>query len=93
MDPLPKIRCMGAGHSWSPLFADDGAWIVDTSNLNDIVWSATDSPTQVIKAAIYVAVLRVEPVCCSRWRIEEVLARDLMVTSESETAYLKRFPR
>lgn len=84
---------MGAGHSWSPLFADDGAWIVDTSSLNDIVWSATDSPTQVIKAAIHVAVLRVEPVCCLRWRIEEALARYLTGNSEPETAYLKHFAR
>lgn len=48
MEYLPKIRCMGISHSWSPLFADDGAWLIDTSGLNNIDWSATDSPTQVI---------------------------------------------
>lgn len=43
----PRIRCMGSSHSWTPLFADDGAWLLDTSGMKDIVWSATDHPTQV----------------------------------------------
>lgn len=44
--PMPKIRCMGSGHSWTHLFADDGSWMLDTSGLNDIVWNA-DNPYQV----------------------------------------------
>ena len=39
---------MGSSHSWTPLFADDGAWLMDTSGIKHIVWSATDNPTQVI---------------------------------------------
>ncbi|CAM9913168.1 unnamed protein product [Ectocarpus fasciculatus] len=45
-NPMPKIRCMGSGHSWTHLFADDGSWMVDTSGINDIVWNS-DCPTQV----------------------------------------------
>lgn len=48
MDHPPSIRCMGSSHSWTPLFADDGAWLLDTSGIKGIVWSATDNPTQVI---------------------------------------------
>lgn len=47
-DPSPQIRCTGSSHSWTSLFADDGAWLVDTSGLKDITWSATENPTQVI---------------------------------------------
>lgn len=43
---MPKIRCVGSGHSWTHLFADDGSWVLDTSGINDIVWSS-DCPTQV----------------------------------------------
>lgn len=43
---MPKIRCMGSGHSWTHLFGDDGSWMLDTSGLNEIVWSA-DNPKQV----------------------------------------------
>eukprot|EP00903_Cladosiphon_okamuranus_P006469 g6329.t1 len=46
-DPSPKIRCTGSSHSWTNLFADDGAWLVDTTGLKDITWSATETPTQV----------------------------------------------
>ncbi|CAM9428981.1 unnamed protein product [Laminaria digitata] len=46
MEHPPSIRCMGSSHSWTPLFADDGAWLMDTSGMKDIVWSATDNPTQ-----------------------------------------------
>ncbi|CAN0224179.1 unnamed protein product [Ectocarpus sp. 6 AP-2014] len=45
-NPMPKIRCVGSGHSWTHLFADDGSWVLDTSGINDIVWSS-DCPTQV----------------------------------------------
>ncbi|CAM9747545.1 unnamed protein product [Pylaiella littoralis] len=45
-NPMPKIRCMGSGHSWAHLFGDDGSWMLDTSGLNEIVWSA-DNPKQV----------------------------------------------
>eukprot|EP00752_Nemacystus_decipiens_P003494 g3227.t1 len=44
--PMTKIRCMGSGHSWTNLFADDGSWMMDTSGLNEIVWSP-DNPYQV----------------------------------------------
>eukprot|EP00904_Undaria_pinnatifida_P008489 jgi/Undpi1/4770/HiC_scaffold_18.g08123.m1 len=44
--PMPKVRCMGSGHSWSPHFADDGAWMLDTSGMNKLHWSA-DQPKQV----------------------------------------------
>ncbi|CAM9622675.1 unnamed protein product, partial [Ectocarpus sp. 8 AP-2014] len=47
LSPSPKIRCTGSSHSWTNLFADDGAWLVDTSGLKDIVWSADENPTQV----------------------------------------------
>eukprot|EP00904_Undaria_pinnatifida_P002572 jgi/Undpi1/12315/HiC_scaffold_5.g01991.m1 len=47
MENPPTIRCMGSSHSWTPLFADDGAWLMDTSGIKHIVWSATDNPTQV----------------------------------------------
>eukprot|EP00904_Undaria_pinnatifida_P002573 jgi/Undpi1/12316/HiC_scaffold_5.g01992.m1 len=47
MDHPPRIRCMGSSHSETPLFADDGAWLMDTSRMKDIVWNATDNPTQV----------------------------------------------
>lgn len=43
---MPKMRCQGSGHSWTPFFADDGSWAIDTRGLNDICWSA-DNPTQV----------------------------------------------
>ncbi|CAN0101125.1 unnamed protein product [Pylaiella littoralis] len=42
-----RIRCTGSSHSWTHLFADDGAWLVDTRGLKDITWSASDEPTQV----------------------------------------------
>lgn len=38
--PLPKVRCMGSSHSWTPHFADDGAWMLDTSGINHVNWSA-----------------------------------------------------
>ena len=44
--PMTKIRCMGSGHSWTNLFADDGSWMMDTSGMNEIVWSP-DSPYEV----------------------------------------------
>ena len=44
--PMTKIRCMGSGHSWTNLFADDGSWLMDTSGINEIVWSP-DNPYQV----------------------------------------------
>ncbi|CAM9157892.1 unnamed protein product [Scytosiphon promiscuus] len=47
LSPSPRVRCTGSSHSWTQLFADDGAWLVDTSGLRDIVWSADDNPTQV----------------------------------------------
>lgn len=43
---MTKIRCMGSGHSWTNMFADDGSWMMDTSGMNEIVWSP-DSPYQV----------------------------------------------
>ena len=43
---MPKVRCMGSSHSWSHHFADDGAWMVDTSGINHLEWSA-DQPKQV----------------------------------------------
>lgn len=46
-NPSPQIRCTGSSHSWTNLFADDGAWLVDTTGLKDITWSATENPTQV----------------------------------------------
>ena len=46
--PMPKVRCMGSSHSWSPHFADDGAWMVDTSGINHLQWSA-DQPKQVCR--------------------------------------------
>ncbi|CAM9741720.1 unnamed protein product [Ascophyllum nodosum] len=46
-NPMPKIRCVGSGHSWSPLFADDGAWLIDTSDMKDIKWNAGENSTQV----------------------------------------------
>eukprot|EP00752_Nemacystus_decipiens_P008514 g7603.t1 len=45
--PSPQVRCTGSSHSWTNLFADDGAWLVDTSGLKEITWSATENPTQV----------------------------------------------
>ncbi|CAM9160347.1 unnamed protein product [Ectocarpus sp. 6 AP-2014] len=48
LSPSPKIRCTGSSHSWTNLFADDGAWLVDTTGLKDIVWSADENPTQVM---------------------------------------------
>eukprot|EP00904_Undaria_pinnatifida_P002571 jgi/Undpi1/12314/HiC_scaffold_5.g01990.m1 len=47
MSSTPSVRCMGASHSWSSLFADNGAWLLDTRGLNKIIWSATKNPTQV----------------------------------------------
>eukprot|EP00903_Cladosiphon_okamuranus_P014134 g13135.t1 len=44
--PMPKIRCMGSGHSWTHLFGDDGSWMMDTSGINEIVWSP-DRPYEV----------------------------------------------
>lgn len=48
MASTPSVRCMGSSQSWSPLFADNGAWLLDTSGMNKITWSAIDNPTQVI---------------------------------------------
>ena len=48
MPSTPSVRCMGASHSWSSLFADNGAWLLDTRGLNKIIWSATKNPTQVM---------------------------------------------
>lgn len=39
---MPKIRCMGVGHSWTHFFADDGAWLLNTSGMKDLAWSADD---------------------------------------------------
>lgn len=47
MASTPSVRCMGSSQSWSPLFADNGAWLLDTRGINKITWSAIDNPNQV----------------------------------------------
>ncbi|CAM9461975.1 unnamed protein product [Chrysoparadoxa australica] len=46
-DVQPRIRCLGAGHSYSQVFCDDNSWLVKMKHINKITYTPHIDPYQI----------------------------------------------